>query len=39
MIKNNRMSPAWGRNAQKWGEMEKAVEEGWGELFSDKSGY
>ena len=37
--KNNRMTPAWGRNAQKWRETEKAVEEGWGELFSDKSGY
>ena len=30
MIKNNRMRPTWGRNVQKWREMEKAVEEGGG---------
>lgn len=34
MIKNNRMRPTWGRNVQKWREMEKAVEEGGGERCS-----
>ena len=28
LIKNNRTSPAWGRNLRKWREMEKALGEG-----------